>query len=106
MRRATWIVSIALGASAAFAGDSGCCRLFGFDAAPMLGENAVACGRILDADQRREAQSQTLEERRRATLCALEAQAQRRAFVYTYRLLVSPDIDMVYQAVFGIHGER
>jgi hypothetical protein len=30
----------------------------------------------------------------------------RRPFVYTYRLLISPDIDMVYQAVFGAHGER
>src|SRR3954464_6890715 len=106
MPRAVCLVLIALGASGAFAEETQCCRLFGFDAAPMLGENAVACGRILDADQRREAQSQTLEERRRATQCALQAQAQGRAFVYTYRLLVSPDVDLVYQAVFGVHGER
>jgi hypothetical protein len=26
--------------------------------------------------------------------------------VYTYRLLAAPDIDMVTQAVFGVHGER
>ncbi len=97
---------IVLGASPALAADAMCCRLFGFDAARLLGEEAVACGRILDADQRNEAESLTLEERRVATHCALEAQAHGRAFVYTYRLLVSPDVDLVYQAVFGVYGER
>jgi hypothetical protein len=106
MRSAVWILSIALGMPPASAGDSPYCRLFGFDASPMLGADAAMCGRILDADERREAESGTLEERRRATSCALEAQAQGRAFVYTYRLLVAPDIDMVHQAVFGAHGER
>jgi hypothetical protein len=106
MRSAVWILSIALGMPPASAGDSPCCRLFGFDASPMLGADAAMCGRILDADERREAESGTLEERRRATSCALEAQAQGRAFVYTYRLLVSPDVDMVNQAVFGAKGER
>jgi len=106
MRRATWILLSVLGASRVFADDARCCRLFGFDAAALLGENAVVCGSIVDADQRREAESRTLEDRRAATQCALDAQAQRRAFVYTYRLLVSPDVDMIYQAVFGAHGER
>jgi hypothetical protein len=83
-----------------------CCRLFGFDAAPVLGDEPAVCGEIRDADQRREAESLTLEDRRRATQCALDAQARGRAFVYTYRLLVAPDVDLVYQAVFGAHGER
>jgi len=38
--------------------------------------------------------------------CALAAQARGSAFVYTYRLLISPDVDLVHQAVFGMHGER
>ena len=35
-----------------------------------------------------------------------EAQAQGRAFVYTYRELISPDIDLIVQALFGVRGER
>ena len=62
--------------------------------------------KILDADERNEAESGHSEDHRRATACALEAQARGRAFVYTYRLLASPDVDLVYQAVFGAHGER
>ena len=46
------------------------------------------------------------EARNRATQCALAAQAQDRAFVYTYRELVEPEIDLVVQAVFGVRGER
>jgi len=83
-----------------------CCKLFGFDASPMLGEDPASCGQIRDADDPDEAKSLTREDRRRATQCALEAQARGRAFVYTYRLLASPDVDMVYQAVVGMHGER
>ena len=48
----------------------------------------------------------TRDERRRATRCALEAQAQGRAFVYTYRELLTPDIDLIVQALFGVRGER
>jgi len=106
MRTMAWSLLIALGASEAFASDAMCCRLFGFNAAPLLGENAVACGSILDAEQRREAESATLEDRQVATQCALAAQARGSAFVYTYRLLISPDVDLVHQAVFGMHGER
>lgn len=106
MRGLSWMLLVALGLSPAFAGEPVCCRLFGFDASSMLGADAALCGRLLDADQRREAESRTLEDRRLATRCALDAQAQGSAFVYTYRLLVSPDVDMVYQAVFGAHGER
>jgi hypothetical protein len=80
--------------------------MFGFDASPILGRDAAICGKIRDADDRDAAESATREDRRHATACALEAQAHGRAFVYTYRLLISPDIDMVYQAVFGVHGER
>jgi hypothetical protein len=101
-----WLTLLALQAAPAIPADAPCCRLFGFDASSMLGNEAAICGRILDADERNQARSETLEERRRATQCALDAQARGRAFVYTYRLLASPDIDMVYQAVFGARGER
>jgi hypothetical protein len=80
--------------------------MFGFDASSILGPDAAVCGKIQDADDRDAAESVTRENRRHATACALEAQARGRAFVYTYRLLVSPDVDLVYQAVFGAHGER
>jgi hypothetical protein len=105
IRRAIWLAAI-LHPVCAFATDSPCCALFGFDAAPMLGQDAALCGRIVDADRRRAAESETLENRRRATQCALEAQGQGRAFVYTYRPLISPDIDMINQAVFGTKGQR
>ena len=106
MRRAAWTALLVLHAPWVPAADPLCCRLFGFDASSMLGPEAAQCGRILDADDRNKAQSETLEERQRATRCALEAQARGRAFVYTYRLLASPDVDMVFQAVFGARGER
>lgn len=104
MRSAAWILLLLAGGS--LSAEAPCCRLFGFDASSMLGPEAAVCGRIVDADDRNKAQSETLEERQRATQCALEAQARGRAFVYTYRLLASPDVDMVYQAVFGARGER
>jgi len=97
MGSAAWIVLLL---------DASCCRLFGFDAASMLGKEPAFCGELRDADGRDEAESLTREDRRRATQCALDAQSQGRAFVYTYRLLVSPDIDVINQAVFGVHGER
>jgi hypothetical protein len=102
----TWMALGILHTAAAVAADPACCRLFGFDASPMLGAEPAICGNILDFDERNAAQGGTLEERRRATQCALEAQAKGRAFVYTYRLLASPDIDLVTQAVIGAHGER
>lgn len=90
----------------AIGAEPACCRLFGFDATAMLGTDAAVCGGIRDAADRDAAEAATREDRRRATRCALEAQTQRRAFVYTYRLLVEPDIDLVQQAIFGAHGER
>ena len=83
-----------------------CCRMFGFDATPMLGRDPVVCGKIVGGDRRVEADEESCEERRRATQCALEAQARGRAFVYTYRLVFPPDVDLITQAVFGAHGER
>ena len=102
----TWITLLALQGASTIAAEPACCNLFGFDASSMLGNDAVMCGKIRDANSRDETESVTREERRRATQCALEVQARGRAFVYTFRLLVSPDVDMVYQTVFGAHGER
>ena len=102
----TWIALFALQAAPAIGAEPSCCRLFGFDAASILGDDAAVCGRIRDADDRDAAEVETREDRRRATQCALDAQSQGRAFVYTWRLLVEPDIDLVSQAVFGAHGER
>src|SRR5262249_31147982 len=90
----------------AVAGEPACCKLFGFDASTMLGNEAAVCGRIVTADAINQAQDDSSEERQRAAQCALEAQRQGRAFVYTYRLLATPDMDLVTQAVFGAHGER
>jgi hypothetical protein len=102
----SWITLLVLQAAPAVGADPACCKMFGFDASSILGEDAAICGKILDADERNEAESGTRDDRRRATACALEAQARGRAFLYTYRLLASPDVDLVYQAVFGVHGER
>ena len=104
MRSAMWALLLLAGVSRST--EAPCCRLFGFDASSILGNDAAVCGKILDADDRREAESETRENRRGAIACALAAQSQGRAFVYTYRLLVEPDIDVVNQAVFGAHGER
>ncbi len=104
--RAAVSSALVFGAGVALAAEPPCCTLFGFDASSMLGPEAAVCGRITDADERNETEAVTAEDRRRATQCALEAQARGRAFVYTYRLVASPDIDLVYQAVFGARGER
>jgi hypothetical protein len=106
MRGASFMGLLLLLTAATGAADSPCCRLFGVDAAAMLGPDPALCGAIRDADDRVQAETDTREDRRRATRCALEAQAKGRAFVYTYRLLVEPDIDLVQQAVFGVRGER
>jgi hypothetical protein len=106
MKRAAAWTLLAFHSPGLLAADAACCRLFGFDASSLLGPEAAVCGRIVDADERNESEVVTVEDRRRATQCALEAQARGRAFVYTYRLLASPDVDMVYQAVFGVRGER
>ena len=107
MRREFWLAcAVLMGAPLVVAAAPACCRLFGIDATPMLGRDPAICGKIVDADLPYEAQARTVEDRRGATKCALEAQAQGRAFVYTYRLLVPPDIDLISQAVFGAHGER
>lgn len=107
MRRAIWLaLLVSIGAPLAVAAAPACCRLFGIDATPMLGRDPAMCGRVVGTGLPDQAQADTIEDRRRATQCALEAQAQGRAFVYTYRLLVPPDIDLISQAVFGAHGER
>jgi len=106
MRGKCWSAFLFIGAQATIAASPVCCRLFGFDATRMLGPDAVVCGKLVDADSRTEAQNESSAERKRATQCALEAQAQNRAFVYTYRLLAAPDMDLIVQAVFGAHGER
>ena len=102
MRRAVWTALAILGAPFAGADSPVCCRIFEIDATPILGDDPAVCGRIPDADTAED----TRDERRRATRCALDAQAQGRAFVYTYRELLSPDIDLMVQALFGVRGER
>jgi hypothetical protein len=88
------------------AGPPDCCRLFGLDATPVLGDDPALCGQIRDADDRPDAEILTREERKQAARCARDAQAAGRAFVYTYRQLISPDVDMVVQGVAGMRGER
>ena len=100
------IVLATLQALPAMAAEPACCRLFGFDASSMLGSGAAICGVVRDADSRDEAESVSLDERRRATQCALDAQSRGRPFVYTYRLLAAPDMDLITQVVVGAHGER
>ena len=106
MRRAVWTAPMFIHSLLASAAMPVCCRLFEFDASSMLGAAPAVCGIIADGDTPPEAQAESTEERKRATRCALEAQQQGRAFVYTYRLVAPPDIDMITQAVFGAHGER
>lgn len=101
-----WTMFLYLAAMPAMAAEPLCCKLFEFDASAMLGKDAVACGSIVTADAPNQARDEASEDRQRATRCALDAQSQGRAFVYTYRVLASPDIDLVTQAVFGAHGER
>jgi len=79
-----------------------CCRIFSIDATPILGDAPTACGQVPDAETTEEAAA----EKRRAAQCARDAQAQGRAFVYTYRELIPPDVDLIVQAVFGTRGER
>lgn len=105
MRR-IWIGLLSLQAPWAMAAEPACCKLFGFDASAMLGKDAVSCGSIVTADAPNQARDESSAERKRAAQCAVEAQRQGRAFVYTYRVLASPDIDLVTQAVIGAHGER
>ncbi len=105
-RKASAAVIAAAWPLAAAAAEPMCCKLFDFDASQMLGKDAVSCGRIVTADSPDQARDESSKERQRATQCALDAQSQGRAFVYTYRVLASPDIDLVTQAVFGAHGER
>jgi len=100
------VVIAASVAPLALASEPACCRLFGFDATYMLGADPAVCGKVVTGDTLPNAQTETTEERRRAARCALEAQQQKRAFVYTYRLVAAPDMDLIVQAVFGAHGER
>ena len=92
----------ALGGMAAAADAPLCCRIFDIDATPILGKEAVLCGTVPDADTTDEAAAA----KRSAKACALDAQSRGRAFVYTYRELLPPDVDLIVQAVFGAHGER
>jgi len=100
------IALLLVAAGSAVAADPMCCMLFGIDASTMLGKDAVACGRIVTADAPNQSRDESSAERQRATQCALEAQSLGRAFVYSYRVLASPDIDLLTQAVFGAHGEH
>jgi hypothetical protein len=102
----TMMSLLVLAAAPVIAAEPLCCKLFGFDASSLLGSEAATCGRIVTADAPNQARDESSEERQRATQCALDAQSRGRAFVYTYRVLASPDIDMLTQAVFGAHGER
>ena len=102
VRNLWWLAAIPSLAAA----DPACCKLFGIDATPILGEDAARCGRIVDADDRSDAEAMTREERKQAAGCARDAQQDGRAFVYTYRQLISPDVDLMVQAVGGIRGER
>lgn len=105
MRRATWLIASFV-LAAPCAASPACCKLFGIDLTYMLGRDPAVCGEIRDADERNEAQALILEERQRATRCALEAQADGRPFVYTYRMFAPPDIDLIVQAVSGADGRR
>jgi hypothetical protein len=96
------VIGLAMSGWSAAADAPLCCRIFSIDATPILGDDAVLCGRVPDADTTEEA----AEARRSAKICALEAQSRERAFVYTYRELIPPDVDLIVQAVFGAHGER
>ena len=106
MRATGSLISLLVFPLAAVAAEPPCCKLFDLDASAMLGPDAAVCGRIVTAGAPNQARDESSEERQRATRCALDAQRQRRAFVYTYRLLAAPDMDLVVQAVFGAHGER
>jgi len=106
MRRTGWAAFMFCFSLLASAAAPVCCRLFEFDASSMLGADPAVCGKIVDGDEPNETRAETVDERKRATQCALEAQQQGRAFVYTYRLVAPPDIDLLTQAVFGAHGER
>lgn len=85
-----------------FAASPVCCRLFGIDATRLLGGDPAICGAVPDAETSAEAR----EARNRATRCALAAQAEGKAFVYTYRELIEPRVDLVVQALIGAHGDR
>src|SRR5687768_13267498 len=102
MRRAIWTKLAILNVSLAGAASPHCCRIFDIDARSILGDDPASCGVVPDSDTSAEAR----EARNRATQCALAAQSQGRAFVYTYRELVEPEMDLVVQAVFGTRGER
>lgn len=102
MRRAIWTTLAILIVPLADAASPVCCRIFDFDATPILGDDPAVCGKIPDADTAED----TRDERSRATRCARDAQLQGRAFVYTYRELMAPNIDLIVQALFGVRGER
>jgi len=78
-----------------------CCNRFGFDAQPVLGDHAIDCGVFNGFSPKPRGDAS-----QRALKCALRAQRQGRAFVYS-RI----DSDMVDSggesvAVFGQGGER
>src|SRR5262245_25393441 len=105
MRAQAWFVA-ALIFAAPLSASPACCKIFGIDLSGMLGRDPAVCGQVRDADERNETQAAILEDRQRATQCALEAQAANRPFVYTYRMFSPPDIDLIVQAVSGEDGRR
>jgi hypothetical protein len=80
--------------------------MFGLDVTPIIGDGPALCGQILDARDLIEAQTVAQEEKVRAAQCARDAQANGRAYVYSYRFVAAPDVDLIVQAVSGIHGEH
>lgn len=105
VRTPAWLIVSSI-LAAPLSASPACCRIFGIDLTHLLGRDPAVCGEILDADERNEAQALIREDRQRATQCALEAQAAGRPFVYTYRMLAPPDIDLIVQAVSGADGRR
>jgi hypothetical protein len=105
MNRAA-IVCVLMSAALPAAAAPACCKFFGFDATPILGDDVVICGAIRHANFPSEAEDLNREERKRGAECARTALASGRSVVYTYRQLIWPDVDLIIQAVWGSRGER
>jgi len=105
MNRAA-IVCALMSASLPAAAAPACCKLFGIDVTPIVGDEVVICGALRHADDPAEAEALNREEKKRAAECARTALAAGRSLVYTYRQLIWPDVDLVIQAVWGSRGER
>ena len=105
MNRAA-IVCALMGVSLSAAATPACCKLFGIDLTPILGDDVATCGALRHANNPAEAETLNREERSRGAECARAALASGRTLVYTYRQLIWPDVDLIIQAVWGARGER